>query len=82
MTRFRRALEFTTALAETRQALRAWADRYDALADTAFEWPDAESERAFARDGWALHARVQSELGSDWQVGYYDIEREQLIWPR
>ena len=59
-----------------RDALRAWAARYDATLNEEYP-PDsgfasAEEEHAFTADGLALARRVAAELGPGYQVEYFD----------
>jgi hypothetical protein len=67
---------------ETRAALRAWAESYDTLADNGFEWRSAEAKEAFEREGHRLWGLVQAELGSDWEVGFFDERRGHVLWRR
>lgn len=65
----------------TGRALRKWADCYETLMGTDFDWPDPRSKRRFRDTGRRLWAQVQDELGDDWEVGYYDVELERVVWP-
>jgi hypothetical protein len=66
--------------ADTKQALRAWAESYDALADHGYEWPSPEYKRDFDAEGRRLWAIVRNELGPDFEVGYHS-EIDGRIWP-
>jgi hypothetical protein len=67
--------------AGTRDALRQWSEAYDELANTDFEWPDEHAKAAFCERGRALWMTVREELGDDWEVGYWDEELADVVWP-
>ncbi len=53
-------------------ALQGWVDEHDRLLGPTFEWPSEEAKAAFVADGRRLLARVREELGSDYEVVYFD----------
>ena len=53
-------------------ALQDWVDEHDRLLGPTFEWPSEEAKAAFVADGRQLLARVRAELGSDYEVVYFD----------
>lgn len=57
--------------AELKGRLRAWADRFDALMHTDYEFPSDADEAAWIADGRALLGPVQEELGPDYDVDYF-----------
>jgi hypothetical protein len=65
---------------ETKSALRAWAETYDALDPLDHEWPSPEYRRDFEAEGRRLWATLQAELGPEYVVGY-DSLTEGRIWP-
>jgi hypothetical protein len=53
-------------------ALQGWVDEHDRLLGPTFEWPSEEAKAVFVADGRQLLARVRAELGSDYEVVYFD----------
>ena len=64
---------------QTKAALRAWADSYNALMDHDYAWPSPAYRDAFEKEGRRLWAVVQDELGPDYDVGYFS-EGEGHLW--
>ena len=52
--------------------LQGWAELHIRLLGSAFEWPSEQAKVAFAAEGRRLLARVRDELGSDYEVLYFD----------
>ena len=50
--------------------LRRWAERYNALEATDYEWPSAKEQGAFNAAGEELAREVQDVLGPAWDVSY------------
>lgn len=55
---------------ELQQRLRAWAERYNALETTDYEWPSAAERAAFNAAGRELTREVRDALGPSWDVRY------------
>jgi hypothetical protein len=53
-------------------ALKGWSDDHDRLLGPTFEWPSEQAKVAFVADGRRLLARISQELGSDYEVVYFD----------
>jgi hypothetical protein len=64
----------------TRDALRRWAARYDALLGSDFEWSEPADAEAFEREGERLWRVVQDELGPRWKVGYLSDAQDRVLW--
>ena len=56
--------------AELVQQLRAWNERFNALAWSECCWPDDEQERAWQEEGLRLAYQLQNEL-SDVEISYH-----------
>ena len=52
--------------------LRGWAELHNRLLGPTFEWPSEQAKVAFTAEGRRLLARVRDELGSDYEVVYFD----------
>lgn len=52
--------------------LRAWAARFDALSETGYEWPSTAAQCEWVADGQKLLDPLRRELGSDYDVSYFD----------
>jgi hypothetical protein len=61
--------------AETKAALRAWADAYDRTLNQDYPpdsgFPTPEDEEAFETEGRQLWKKLQSELGAHYKVVYF-----------
>jgi hypothetical protein len=64
---------------ELKQQLRAWAARFDALAETGYEWLSADHERQWVTDGRALLEPVRQELGPGYDVIYFADQIPQCL---
>ena len=53
-------------------ALQGWVDEHERLLGPTFEWPSEEAKTAFVADGRRLLALVRAELGSAYEVVYFD----------
>jgi hypothetical protein len=62
----------------TREALRRWAQRFDARLDQACD-PTPEEELDFDAEGRRLWLRVREELGPTWEVSYYSDAQERRL---
>lgn len=63
---------------ESKQRLRAWAAVYDQLAQTGYAWPSSNAQAAFVRQGRALLAELREELGSGYELWYFNASTGQL----
>jgi len=52
--------------------LQGWAEMHDRLLGPTFEWPSEQARVAFVAEGRRLLVRVREELGSDYEVVYFD----------
>ena len=67
----------------TRTALERWAyDRFDNLYNGWNHDPNvnADAEQAFESDGIAIVRRMQSDLGSEWEVGLFSVKLDRPVW--
>ncbi len=60
-------LPLSTELVE---ALQRWADTFDQLPTSDFEWPSQAAHDAFVHEGHRLKWWLQNELGPEWTVEY------------
>ncbi|MGH3430693.1 MAG: hypothetical protein ACRDQZ_24530 [Mycobacteriales bacterium] len=56
---------------ELKGRLRAWADRFDDLMHTDYEWPTAAEEARWIAEGRALVEPLRAELGPGYKVEYF-----------
>jgi hypothetical protein len=52
--------------------LHEWAETHDRLLGPTFEWPSERAKVAFVAEGRRLLVRVREELGSNYDVVYFD----------
>jgi hypothetical protein len=52
--------------------LQGWVDRHDRLLGPRFEWPSEQAKVAFVEEGRRLLGLVRDELGSGYEVVYFD----------
>ena len=60
-----------------KRRLRAWADRYDGLMATGYEWPSPEVGLAWVAEGRDLLEPLRVELGPGYDVLYFHSLRPQ-----
>jgi hypothetical protein len=56
------------------EQLQHWADQYDTLFDTEFEWPSEEARIGWINQGGRLAAQLRAELGPAYEVEYFEHE--------
>ncbi len=64
----------------TRTELRRWADRYDRLMKQDYKWQSDQAKAAFEGEGRRLWHTLRSELGANWEVGYYSVTEQRHLW--
>jgi hypothetical protein len=63
----------------TRDQIRRWAGKYEALFASDFSWA-AEDEDAFESDGVRLAHTLRAELSNEWEVGYFSEREQKQRW--
>jgi hypothetical protein len=57
--------------AELKIRLRKWAQRFDELMETDYEWPSDAEAAAWVAEGQALLEPLRHELGDEYDVTYF-----------
>ncbi|WP_210833917.1 hypothetical protein [Micromonospora sp. C31] len=61
-----------------KEQLQSWADTYDRLPETGFEWPSEAALTQFVEEGRRLWRLLQRELGPDYTIVYFNEATQQI----